>query len=173
MNLRSAASCFLLLISLAATTSSCCALGSFSDWGCAQWIGNQYTNASFDDVYQIAFHQVDRDYDIAKTSDPNKGLIETEWDHGSIAEASRLMQRERVIVQVEAEADAITLKLRVQRQVRERTGLLAPDDKSDEDWSYSTDDFDRARVVFGRIQALLDRGGPSEDFHRKPIDPTK
>lgn len=161
---------FLGLISL----SGCCALGEFTDWGCADWIANTYTNASYDDVYQIAFHQVDRDYDISPNSDPSKGLIETEWDANSVSEVTRLMQRERVIVEIDAAEEGITLKLRVQRQSRERTGLLAPDDESNEDWSYMLDDFDRARVIFGRIQALLDQGGPSEEFYQRPLrsDPT-
>lgn len=147
----------------------CCTLGDVTDWGCADWIANTYTNASYDDVYQIAFHQIDRDYDISLNSDPAKGLIETEWDANSVNEVTRLMQRERVLAEIDATPDGITLRLRVQRQTRERTGLLAADDSGDDDWSYILDDFDRARVLFGRIQALLDRGGPSDEFYQRPL----
>jgi hypothetical protein len=158
---------FAFLVALAATPG-CCLLGEITDWGCASWMANTYTNASYDDVYQIAFYQIDRDYDIALASNPSKGLIETEWDTNTMHEATRTMQRERVIVEVEATDEGITLKLRVQRQIRERTGLLAPDDSSDDGWSYTLDDFERARVLFGRIQALLQRGDPSPEFYDRP-----
>lgn len=156
------------LVAFLLAAPGCCMLGEINDWGCASWMANVYPNASYDDVYQIAFNQVDRDYVIAATSNRNQGLIETEWDSGSLSDSTRLMQRERVIVQIDAADEGITLKLRVQCQVRERTGLLAADDEGEEDWSYTLDDFDRARVLFGRIQALLDRGGPSPEFHERP-----
>lgn len=156
------------LLALVTVAPGCCLLGEISDWGCASWMANVYPNASYDDVFMIAFNQIDRDYDMSAASNPSMGIIETEWDSGSLSDSTRLMQRERVLVEIDAAEDGITLKLRVQRQVRERTGLLAADDESDDDWSYTTDDFDRARVLFGRIQALLDRGGPSPEFYDRP-----
>jgi hypothetical protein len=148
----------------------CCLIGSVTDMGCEQWIANKYENASYDDVFEIAYRQIDRDYQIASTSNHAEGRIETEWDTNSMSDVTRLLQRERVVAMVEPEDDGIVLKIRVQRQVREHTGLLTPVDEGDDDWSYVHDDFERAQVMFGRIQALLSKSGPSEEFYqRKPF----
>ena len=131
-----------------------------------QWHADVFDNATFDDVFDVAAAQIDKDYDIAE-ADRQGGHIESAWDYNSTSPVERLLQRERVIAELDAVDDGIEVKLRVETQVKERTGLLAPDDQSDEDWDGSRDDVDRAAVIFQRIESVLVKLRPSEDFERR------
>ncbi len=131
--------------------------------------GDVYQNVVFSDVFDITVTQIDRDYEIWK-ADAEEGVIESAWDFDSVSPGSRLLRREKVIARVAPVEDGIELVVRVRTQVRERTGLLAPDDQSDVGWSDAEDDDERAAVVFQRIRSALVRGRPSEEFEeRKPI----
>ncbi len=131
-----------------------------------QWHADVFDNATFDDVFDVTASQIDKDYDIA-TADRSGGRIESGWDYSSTAPVTRLLQRERVIAELEAVDAGIQVMLRVQTQVKERTGLLAPDDESDEGWDDSRDDVDRAAVIFQRIESVLVKMRPSEDFEKR------
>lgn len=140
--------------------------------GHAEWHAEVFPNVAFDDVFDVAYLQIDRDYDVQRTDRPT-GSIESAWDFDSVSPVTRHLQRERVLAEVEAVEDGIELRLRVQTQVKERTGLLAPDDISDEGWTDARDDVQRAAVLFQRIHSTLVRGRPSPDFHdRPPVFPT-
>ncbi len=134
--------------------------------GAPQWHADVFDNATFDDVFDVTAAQIDKDYDIA-TADRSTGRIESGWDYASTAPVTRLLQRERVVAELTAVDEGIQVMLRVQTQVKERTGLLAPDDQTDEDWEDSRDDVDRAAVIFQRIESVLVKLRPSEDFERR------
>lgn len=160
-----AAALISLVALLPAALSACCTFGI----GCTQWVQNNYSNASFDDVYTIAYNQIDRLYEMASGSDPSQGHIESAWDYDSLSMHSYLVQRERIVADVIPSDEGILFRLRVQCQTKERTGLLAPDSDTDEDWSDTLDDLDRARVVFQHIDGLLVKQGPSPGFYERPV----
>ncbi len=135
--------------------------------GHAQWHATVFPSVSYDDVFDISVLQLDRDYAI-RSANRGDGSIETSWDYDSVSEFSRMLQREQVVCEVDSVDDGVLLKLRVRTQVKERTGLLAPDDVSDEGWEEARDNVDRATVLFQRIHSSLVKGRPSDDFYERP-----
>ncbi len=139
--------------------------------GAPIWQADVYPDLTFDDVFVVAEAQIDRDYEIVR-SDRQNGVIETAWDHGSISPQTRLLQREQVVVNLSATEDGVELRLRVRRQVKERLGLLAGEQENQEGWEEGRDDVERAEVLFGKIQAVLKVGRPSDDFYNRRRDPS-
>lgn len=164
---------FVLLALLFSTlsTAGCTMFALMGMAGAPIWQADIYPDLTFDDVFVVAEAQVDRDYEIVR-SDRQNGVIETAWDHGSISPQTRLLQREQVVVNVSATEEGVELRLRVRRQVKERLGLLAGEQENQEGWEEGRDDVERAEVLFGKIQAVLKTGRPSEDFYGRRRDPS-
>lgn len=156
-----------LLILLAAVAPGCNLLP-----GGAEWQAEIYPAATFDDVFDVAAAQIDKEYEIA-LADRDKGRIETSWDYDSVSPITRYLQRERVVAEVAAVDEGVELKLRVQTQVRENSGILAPDALPEDEWGEGRDDRERAEVIFSRIHTVFFKGRPSEQFYRRPMDPTE
>jgi hypothetical protein len=160
-----------LLLAAAAPLGGCfLLLGPNLENTSAAWHEDTFTGVTFDDVFVITQAQLDRDYQIA-TSDRNTGMIETDWDYGSLSPLNRYLQRERVMVEMEALDEGIELRLRVKRQVKERQGLLHEEETDEEGWTDGRDDVERAAVLFERIRSSFAPLRPSEDFYRKRMTP--
>ncbi len=131
----------------------------------AEWNAEVYTNIRFDDVFDTTLSQFRKEFEEA-TGDRTTGKIESAWDFDSVSPLTRYLRRERALAEVTALEEGIELKVRIQTEVRERSGLLAPDDRSNVGWAEDRDDFDRSQILFQRIRSILNPGGPSEGFYR-------
>ncbi|MFH0947118.1 MAG: hypothetical protein V2A76_18175 [Planctomycetota bacterium] len=132
----------------------------------AEWQAEIYTDIRFDDVFDTALAQIRKEFKEAK-GDRGTGEIESAWDFDSVSPVTRYLRRERALAEVTALEEGVELKVRVQTEVRERTGLLAADDHSSNvGWAEDRDDFERSQVLFQRIRSILNPGGPSEEFYR-------
>lgn len=132
------------------------------------WQAAIYPDVTYADAFDTALIQIEGELPI-RTADRGTGEIESEWDFDSVSPLTRYMRRERVVAQVTALEEGIEVRLRVEAEVRERTGLLGPDDRTDVGWSEDMDDVERSERVFQRIHAILQPGRPSEDFYSRPI----
>jgi hypothetical protein len=160
----------LLILSLLSLGGCFMLLGPNLEDTSAAWQEGTFEEVTFDDVFVITEAQLDRDYEIA-SSDRNEGTIETGWDYGSLSPLNRYLQRERVIVEMEALEEGIELRLRVKRQVKERQGLLHEEETEEEGWTDGRDDIERAAVLFERIRSSFAPLRPSDAFYRKSMAP--
>lgn len=134
-----------------------------------QWHAEVYANATFQDVYDIAYYTIRDTFEVER-ADPEVGLIESRWNYDAFAPSTRMPARERVIAEVESVDDGVQLKVRVQRQQRDpRIGYLGYDDENPDDWSEAADDVERAAVVFQKIRSTLRAAGPSSAFLSRPL----
>ncbi len=130
-----------------------------------------FENVSVDDVFAITVVQLDREYAI-KSADRATGRVETDWDYDSVSPGTRYLQRERVVAEIEPRDEGIGFRLRVETQVKERTGLLGLDDRTEEGWAEGREDDARAAYLTQRIRSILVPGRPSEEFYeRRPLFP--
>jgi len=139
--------------------------------GSASWQEDNYEHVSVDDVFAITVVQLDRDYAIY-SADLSGRRVETDWNYDSISPGTRYLQRERVVAEFEAVERGVDLRLRVETEVKERTGLLGADDRNPEGWTPGRDDSERAAIIAQRIRSVLVKGRPSDEFYeRGPLFP--
>jgi len=139
--------------------------------GSADWEMATFEDVSFDDVFAITVVQLDRDYAI-RLADRSERRVETDWDYDSVSPGTRYLQRERVLAEIDPLEEGVGLRLRVETEVKERSGLLGLDDRTAEGWSAGRDDAERAAYLMQRIRSVLVPGRPSEEFYeRRPLLP--
>ena len=139
--------------------------------GSAAWHADTYEHVSVDDVFAITVVQLDRDYAIESASLAEK-TVRTDWNYDSISPGTRYLQRERVVAEFEPVEAGVDLRLRVETQVKERTGLLGEDDRNPDGWTPGRDDSERAAILAQRIRSVLVKGRPSDEFYeRGPLFP--
>ncbi|MFG0318091.1 MAG: hypothetical protein ACF8XB_12515 [Planctomycetota bacterium JB042] len=137
--------------------------------GSGDWEEATFENVSVDDVFAITVVQLDREYAI-KSANRALGRVETDWDYDSVSPGTRFLQRERVIAEIDPQDEGIDFRLCVETQVKERSGLLGLDDRSDEGWADGRGDPERAAYLTQRIRSILVPGRPSEEFYeRRPL----
>ena len=142
------------------------AIALLSSLGChrAMWHSEVYSHATFSDVFDIAYFTIDEDFEVER-SDPDLGLIEGAWAYDAFVPQTRMPARERVVAEVVAVDEGVQLKVRMQRQTRDnRVGYNAYDDDDMEDWADTSDNFERAAIVFQKIRSSLVESGPSASF---------
>lgn len=160
----------LTVLALAAAPQAGCALfalDALTDR--THWQAAIYTDYRFEDVFMIARAKIEEDDFRIANSDIKTGDIESDWDFDSVSPLTRYSRRERVVAKVTALEEGVELKLRVETQVRERSGLLGPDDRSNVGWAQAQDDVQRSELVFQKIHSALSPGRPSSEFYERPV----
>ena len=133
----------------------------------AEWQAEIYDNIRFEDVFDTAVSQIQKEFDEVD-ADRGTGEIASAWDFDSVSPVTRYLRRERALAEVTALEEGIELRLRIQTEVRERTGMLAADDRSNVGWAEDRDNVPRSEILFQRIRSILNPGGPSEEFYVRP-----
>jgi len=133
----------------------------------AEWQAEIYDSVRFEDVFDTAAYQIQKEFHEV-VANRDTGAIESAWDFDSVSPVTRYLRRERAVAEVTALEEGVELKLRIQTEVRERNGLLAPDDRSNVGWAEDRDNVSRSQILFQRIRISLNPGGPSNEFYLRP-----